>query len=293
MDRLQSMEVFVAVVDLGSFTAAANAFRITPPMVSKHINALEKRLGATLLTRTTRRLHLTEIGQTYYESCKKILSEIEVAESGAAAMSATPKGLLRVSASLWFGSLTLAPLVCDYLEQHPEVNVNLSLTDRYVDIVDEGIDVAIRIGELEDSSLIARKLSMFALSICASPAYLKQAGTPKNPEDLLQHQCLGFTNWRTQSGWRLLQKQIGTSTGLTPRFESDNGQALRTAALKGIGIIMMPTDLLRQDIEQGTLVEIMQDYVPPPRPIQAVYPRERQSVPKLTSFVDFLVERLR
>ena len=293
MDRLQSMEVFVAVVDLGSFTAAANAFRITPPMVSKHINGLEKRLGATLLTRTTRRLHLTEIGQTYYENCKKILGEIEVAESGATAMSATPKGLLRVSASIWFGSLTLAPIVCDYLKQHPEVNVDLSLTDRYVDIVDEGIDVAIRIGELEDSSLMARKLSLFALSICASPAYLKQIGTPKKPEDLLQHQCLGFTNWRTQSGWRLLQRQIGASTGIAPRFESNNGQALRTAALKGIGIIMMPTDLLRQDIEQGTLVEIMQDYVPPPRPIHAVYPRERQSVPKLTSFVEFLVERLR
>jgi DNA-binding transcriptional LysR family regulator len=291
MDRLQSMEIFVAVVDLGSFTAAANAFRISPPMVSKHISAREKRLGATLLKRTTRSLHPTEIGQTYYESCKKILGEIELAESGATAMSATPKGLLRVSASTWYGSLTLAPLVCDYLGQHPEVNVDLSLTDRFVDIVDEGIDVAIRIGELADSSLIARKLSLFALSICASPDYLRQAGTPRKPGDLPRHQCLGFTNWRTQSGWQLLQKQIGA--GQMPRFQSNNGQALRTAALKGLGIIMMPRDLLRQDIEQGTLVEIMRDHVAPPRPIHAVYPRERQSVPKLTSFVDFLVEQLR
>ncbi|MGH8653561.1 MAG: LysR family transcriptional regulator [Gammaproteobacteria bacterium] len=161
MDRLLSMEVFVATVDLGSFTAAANIFKITPAMVSKHITSLEKRLGATLLARTTRRQKLTEIGEKYYENCKQILGQIADEEAGAEAMGSNPKGHLRVNAPIWFGSFTLAPIICDYLQQFPEVNIELSLTDRYVDIVDEGFDVAIRIGELKDSSLVARKLSMF------------------------------------------------------------------------------------------------------------------------------------
>ncbi|MGH8717112.1 MAG: LysR family transcriptional regulator [Burkholderiales bacterium] len=155
------MEVFVATVDLGSFTAAANIFKITPAMVSKHITSLEKRLGATLLARTTRRQKLTEIGEKYYENCKQILGQIADEEAGAEAMGSNPKGHLRVNAPIWFGSFTLAPIICDYLQQFPEVNIELSLTDRYVDIVDEGFDVAIRIGELKDSSLVARKLSMF------------------------------------------------------------------------------------------------------------------------------------
>lgn len=293
MDRLLSMEVFVATVSLGSFTAAANAFRITPAMVSKHITALEKRLGAPLLTRTTRRQHLTEIGKKYYENCKQILEQIASAEAGAEAMGSNPKGLLRVNASIWFGSLTLAPIICDYLKQYPEVNVQLSLTDRYVDLVEEGIDVAIRIGELADSSLIARKLSMFEVAICASPEYLAAAGVPRKPSDLLKHQCLGFTNWQRQGGWKLMHRQVGSEIGQSPRFESDNAQALLAAAVKGIGIIMMPRELLRPDIEAGRLTELMKDHVPPARPIHAVCPGARQSQPKLTSFVAFLVERLR
>lgn len=292
MDRLLSMEVFVAVVDLGSFTAAADLFKITPAMVSKHVTTLEKRLGSTLVARTTRRQKLTEIGQKYYENCKQILGQIADAEAGAEAMGSQPKGRLRVSASIWLGSLTLAPLICDYLQHFPEVNIELSLTDRYVDIVDEGFDVAIRIGELKDSSLIARKLSIFEVAICASPDYLAKAGKPKTPEDLLQHQCLGFTNWLNSGGWKLMQKQLGSKVGQVPRFESNNGQALSTAAVKGIGIIMMPKELLKPDIEAGRLVELMKEYVPPARPINAVYPRERQRAQKLTSFVDFLVDTL-
>jgi DNA-binding transcriptional LysR family regulator len=206
-------------------------------------------------------------------------------------MARTPKGHLRISASTWFGSLTLAPIVCDYLQQFPEVNIELSLTDRHVDIVDEGFDVAVRVGDLKDSSLVARKLSMFEVAICASPDYIARAGKPKLPGDLAQHQCLGFlTNWRMESGWTRLR---GSKLGLVRRFESDNGQALRIAAVKGIGIILMPRELVRSDIEAGRLIELMKSYVPPPRPIHAVYPRERQLTPKLTSFVDYLVKRLR
>lgn len=293
MDRLLSMEVFVTAVDLGSFTAAANVFKISPAMVSKHITALEKRLGATLLARTTRTQKLTEIGKKYYENCKQILGQIADAEAGAEAMGSKPKGHLRVNASMWFGSLELAPIVCDYLQRFPEVNIELSLTDRYVDIVEEGFDVAIRIGHLKDSSLVARKISMFEVAVCASPDYIAKAGMPNGPEDLVQHQCLGFTNWHSQGGWKLMRRQLGPKTAQVPRFESNNGQALRTAAVKGLGIIMMPKELLRPDIEAGRLIELMKDHVPPPRPIHAVYPKERQLAPKLTSFVDFLVERLR
>jgi DNA-binding transcriptional LysR family regulator len=293
MDRFTSMQVYTTVVELGSFTAAANVFRMSPGMVTKHINAIEKRLDATLIKRTTRRLQVTEVGKAYYESCKDILKKIEDAEAGTAILSGKPKGLLKVSASLWFGSITLTPIVCDYLNHFPDVSVELSLSDRFVDIIDEHFDVAIRIGELSDSSLIARKLTNFELSICASPAYLNKHGTPTKPEDLKNHECLGFTNWRSQSGWKVVEKAL-TNQGVShSRFDSNNGQALREAALKGIGIILMPKVLLEKDIQAGQLVEVLKAFTPPSRPVNAVYPKERQTTPKLASFVDYLVEHLK
>lgn len=286
------MEVFVAAVNRGSFTAAANAFKITPAMVSKHVNALEKRLGATLLTRTTRRQNLTEVGKKYYENCARILEQVADAETGAEAMGSTPRGLLRVSASMWFGSITLSPVVARFLHRFPDVNVQLSLTDRYVDIVDEGFDVAVRIGDLKDSTLIARKLCMFEVTVCASPAYLSRSGTPKTPHDLLAHECLGFTNWHSQGGWKRMQRQLAYNAARIPRFEADNVQALHAAALEGIGVIMMPKELLKPDIASGRLVELMKSHVPAPRPIYAVYARDRQTVPKVSSFVDFVSDEL-
>jgi DNA-binding transcriptional LysR family regulator len=290
MDRLLSMQVFAAAVESGSFTAAANVFGITPAMVSKHVGTLEKRLGATLLARTTRTQKLTEIGKKYYDSCKQILRQIEEAEAGAEAMTNRPRGHLRVSASVSFGSLELAPLVCDYLLRFPDVNVDLELSDRYVDVIDEGFDVAIRIGELKDSSLVAKKISMFEVAVCASPDYIAKAGMPKKPEHLADHQCLGFTNWHTQGGWKVILAQ---KAARVPRFESNNGQCLRTAAVRGLGIIMMPKALLRPDIKAGRLIEVLRNHVPPPRPIHALYPKERQRAPKLTSFVGFLAAGLR
>lgn len=293
MDRFTSMQVYTSVVELGSFTAAANVFRISPGMVTKHINAIEKRLDATLIKRTTRRLQVTEVGKAYYESCKDILKKIEEAEAGTAILSGNPKGLLKVTASLWFGSISLTPIICDYLNQFPDVSVELSLSDRFVDIIDEHFDVAIRIGELSDSSLIARKLATVELSICASPAYLNKHGTPTKPEDLKNHECLGFTNWRSQSGWKVVEKALTNQGVSRSRFDSNNGQALREAALKGIGIILMPKVLLSHDIQAGQLVEVLKDFTPPSRPVNAVYPKERQTTPKLASFVDYLAEHLK
>jgi len=292
MDRFESMQVFVSVVELGSFTATANAFRISPSMVSKHINALEKRLGATLLKRTTRTLHLTEIGRNYYQSCKDILRQLTEAEAGAEIMRGKPKGMLTVSAPIWFGAITLAPIIAEYLIEYPEVSVDLSLSDRFVDIIDEGFDVAIRIGDLDDSTYVARKLSLFELVVCASPTYLDKHGIPQQPEALKEHHCLSFTHWKSDGGWKLLSKHLNSKMSKLSRFESNNGQALREAALKGLGLILMPKVLIEAELESGVLVEVLQDFRPPPRPVNAVYPRERQTTPKLASFVNHLVERL-
>jgi DNA-binding transcriptional LysR family regulator len=293
MDRFVSMEVFVSVVELGSFTAAANAFRMSPSMVSKHINALEKRLGSTLLKRTTRTLHLTEIGGNYYQHCKDILVQIVEAEAGAEILRGKPKGTLNVSAPIWFGTITLAPIVAEYLLEFPEVSVELSLADRFVDIIDEGFDVAIRIGKLDDSTYIAKKLSMFEQVVCASPAYLNKYGIPKTPDDLKDHQCLNYTNWVNDGGWKLLSKNLNGKAGGLSRFDSNNGQALREAALKGLGLILIPKVLLSKDIETGTLIEVLHEFRPQPQPVNAVYPKERQTTPKLASFVDYVVKHMK
>jgi DNA-binding transcriptional LysR family regulator len=293
MDRFESMEVFINVVELGSFTATANAFRMSPSMVSKHINALEKRLGSTLLTRTTRRLNLTEIGRNYFENCKEILRQVHSAEAGAEILRGSPKGLLKVSAPVWFGTAPLTSIISDYLMDYPEVSVDLSLSDRFVDIIDEGFDVAIRIGDLEDSSYVARKLTHFEMVVCASPAYIEKNGTPKNPEDLKNHQCLSFTNWKSDGGWKVLNKNLNTKMNGTSRFDCNNGQALREAALKGLGLILMPKGLLGQNLKDGSLIEVLHEFHPPSRPVNAVYPKERQTTPRLVSFIDYLVKHLK
>ncbi|HSI44717.1 MAG TPA: LysR family transcriptional regulator [Methylophilus sp.] len=292
MDRFESMEVFTKVVELRSFTAAANACRLSPSMVSKHINALEKRLGSTLLKRTTRTLKLTEIGRNYYGNCKEILKQINEAEAGAEILRGNPRGQLRVSAPIWFGSITLTPIIADFLFEYPEVSIELTLADRFVDIIDEGFDVAIRIGALNDSTYVARKLTEFEVATCASPAYLEKHGTPKHPDDLRKFQCLNFTNWKPDGGWKELSKHLESTMPGNSRFDANHAQSLRTAAMKGLGLILAPKLLLDQDIQNGALVEVLQDFKPPPRPVNAIYPKERQTTPKLASFVDYLIEHL-
>jgi DNA-binding transcriptional LysR family regulator len=292
MDRVESMVVFTRVVELGSFTAAATECRLSPSMISKHINALEKRLGSTLLKRTTRTLKLTEIGSNYYENCKEILKQINEAEAGAEILRGKPRGQLRVSAPIWFGSITLTPLIADFLLEYPEVSIELTLADRFVDIIDEGFDVAIRIGELDDSTYVARKLTEFEVATCASPAYLERYGTPQHPDDLKQFQCLNFTNWKHDGGWKLLSKHLDSTLQANSRFDANHAQSLRTAAIKGLGLILSPRLLLDQDIKSGALVEVLQDFKPSPRPVNAIYPKERQTTPKLASFVDYLIAHL-
>ncbi|SDF70782.1 MULTISPECIES: LysR family transcriptional regulator [unclassified Duganella] len=286
MDKLRSMEVFVGVADAGSFTAAARAFDLSVVMVGKHIAELEQRLGARLLNRTTRRQSLTEIGEQYCEQCRQILAHVQSAESGALAMRSGARGNLRISAPVAFGSALLAPRLPIYMAAHPEVSVDLELSERISDVVEEGLDAAIRIGRLEDSSMIARPLKPYGMVICAAPAYLAQYGAPATPADLARHQCLDFLHWRRVVRWKLDAQAAPQPS----RFRSNNGQALKQMALNGFGLAMLAEIVVAEEIADGRLVPLLSDYLPPLRPLHLIYPRGRQATPKQRSFVDFVVE---
>ncbi|EEG07498.1 LysR family transcriptional regulator [Pseudogulbenkiania ferrooxidans] len=290
MDRLLGMEVFVAVVERGSFTAAAEAFGLSQPMVGKHIRALEQRLGARLLARTTRRQHLTEIGEQYYQRCRHILAEIRDAEIGAERLHQAPRGMLKINAPVTFGSLRLAPALGEFMVQYPEVSVELALSDQVVDLVEEGCDALIRIGTLVESGLVARPLAPYRMMVCAAPAYLQRWGTPRTPGELAGHQWLGHSLWEKHAGWRL---PTGADAVDPPaaRFQSNNGQALRMVALQGGGIVMQPEVLLAEDVAAGRLVEILADYLPSSKPMHVLYLPDRQQVPKLRAFIDFVLQR--
>src|SRR5579872_3837440 len=291
MDRLRSMEIFVGAVDRGSFTATARAFHITPPMVGKHIRSLEERLGVQLLTRTTRRQSLTEPGRRYYERCVRVLEDIRSAEASAEAMRIAPKGELRITAPVSFGALRLAPALADYLATYPEVSVELDVNDTVVDLVKEGFDAAIRLGKLADSALVARRLQPYGTIICAAPAYLARAGVPQSPGDLTRHSCLGFTLWRKNGGWNLGRPDTPAVSIPTCRLRSNSGQALREAALQGAGIVMLAEAILANDIATGRLIPVLSKFVPPPRPMSLLYSRDRHPTPKMTTFIDFIVQR--
>lgn len=290
MDKLESMAVFVATVDKGSLSAAAEAFKISAPMAGKHIRSLEELLGTRLLTRTTRRQSLTEIGRTYLEQCRLILEQVRLAESGTQRMQAAPRGLLRINSAVAFGSYALAPMLARFLNTYPQIQAELTLNDRVIDIVDEGYDVAFRIGTLADSSLVARRLADYRVTICAAPSYLAKAGTPTHPNDLSNHQCLGFSHWTRKGGWKLGRTDTPADGWPVSRLQSNHSAALRMAALEGFGVTMQYAGMLEDDITQGRLVRLMPDFEPPPLPMHLVYPKDRQPVPKLSHFIDYALQ---
>ncbi|OHX14068.1 LysR family transcriptional regulator [Chromobacterium sphagni] len=291
MDRLLSMELFVAVVDKGSFTAAAEAYRLSQPMVGKHIAALEKRLGGRLLVRTTRRQQLTELGQHYYQRCRAILAELAAAEDAAELLRQQPRGVLRLNASVTFGSLRLAPLLAEFMARYPEIGVELELSDQLVDLVADGYDAVFRIGQLADSGLVARRLRPYRMMAAAAPAYLAARGVPRTPAELAGHDCLGFSRWQRDDGWDALARRHGVEIGAS-RFQCNQGQALRQLALAGAGLALQAEALLADDVAAGRLVSLLDGYLPPPKPMHLIYPADRQPLPKLRVFVDFIVERL-
>lgn len=291
MDRLASMEVFVRVVEAGSLTAAGISLGLSSQMVGKHLRFLEERTGARLLHRTTRRQSLTEIGSAYYERCKLVLAEAEAADAVAQNLRATPRGKLRINAPLSFGAHSLTPALIRYMQRYPEVSVDLSLTDRVVDLAEEGYDAVIRISPLKDSGLIARALKPYQLIACASPAYLAQRGTPQVPADLASHECLGFAYWAAPPlfDWEFTGPSGTERVSVRSQFLVNNGQALRQAALSGFGITLQAEDMLREDLASGRLVQVLPSYAAPTRPMHIVFMPDRRPTPKLRSFVDFVV----
>lgn len=290
LDRFLSMSVFVYAAEKRSFTLTAGAFAISPTMVGKHVRALEQRVGAKLLNRTTRQQSLTEIGQIYYARCKQLLVDAEAADACGDELRAMPRGLLKIHASVSFGSQRLAPALATYLQRYPEVSIDLTLSDRMVDLVEEGYEAAIRIGVLTDSGLVARPLKAYNMWLCASPAYLAHAGTPKTAQDLTHHNCLGFAYWHKKNVWHLTQAGQSETVNVSGRLTVNNGQALRMAAIAGAGIIMQPELLISGDVASGDLVRLLPDYELPSRPMNVVYPPDRRPTPKLRSFIDFIVE---
>ncbi|RVU15645.1 LysR substrate-binding domain-containing protein [Methylobacterium oryzihabitans] len=291
MDRLASMTIFARAVEAGSFSAAADALALSPQAVGKHVRLLEEHLGVRLLRRTTRRQSLTETGRRFYERVRTILAEVEAAEALAAESRAEPRGELRVNAPVTFGAYELAPALPDYLAACPEVSVDLTLSDRIVDLVDEGYDALIRVGPLADSGLVARPLRPHVLVLCAAPAYLDRRGVPARPADLRGHECLGFAHGTTRGPWTFPGPDGPETVAVTGRFRVNNGQALLSAALAGLGILLQPEPLVRDALAAGRLVRLLPDHAPPPRPMHVLHAPERRITPKLRSFLDFLAAR--
>jgi DNA-binding transcriptional LysR family regulator len=293
MDRLSSMAVFAKVAELGSFSAAADQLGLSKSAVSKHVTALEGRLGVPLVNRTTRRLALTEAGEAYRDSCARIVAEVEEAELEAGRHGSEPRGRLRVNAPMTFGVLHLGPLIPEFLARFPRIEIDLTLNDRVVDLIEEGVDVALRIGSLRDSSLIARRLAAAASVCAASPAYLRAAGTPAHPAELARHNCLRYTLRRTPETWEFLRGDGERhAVRLRGNLSANNGDALRAAALGGLGVVVLPDFIVGEDVAAGRLVRLLDGWTMPEIPIHAVWPPQRHPSPKLRAFVDFLAERL-
>nr|WP_321238408.1 LysR substrate-binding domain-containing protein [uncultured Tolumonas sp.] len=289
MDRLFSMTVFVKAVELGSFSAAADALQMSPQLVGKNVRMLEQHLGVRLLNRTTRSQHLTDIGATFYERARNILAEMEVAESLAAETRVVPRGKLRVNASVTFGAYALTPKIAEYMRRYPEVSVELSLSNRFIDLIDDGFDAVFRIGELADSGLIARQLKPYRLILCASPAYIDTHETLQTPQDLIRHQCIGFTHTELRSTWTFEGPKGLESVQVKGRLMSDSGEAIVNAGLCGAGVMLQPAELVTPFLQRGQLVEVLPDYQTPTRPMHLVHALDRRMTPKLRSFVDFIV----
>jgi DNA-binding transcriptional LysR family regulator len=293
LDRLTGIEMFIKVTATGSFSAAGRAMNMSQTMVTKHIAALEGRLGVSLFHRGTRRLSLTEAGRNYLESAEHILSELDAADSAVSADRVEPRGILRLNAPVSFGTHQIAPALYEFSKRHPLVNVELGLNDRVVDLAEEGWDLAVRVGTLESSALLARRIAPCRMVVAAAPSYLKSHGTPKTIADLERHNCLGYTLSRTTGAGRWVfgtrhEKVLEVSGNL----RANNGDSLRAAAVAGQGIIYEPTFIVSDDLRAGKLISIKLD-----QPtieyggIYAVHCFARNPPARIRAFIDFLVER--
>lgn len=292
MARLEDMETFARVVEAGSISGAADRMGIAKSAVSRRLSDLESRLGVQLFRRTTRRLDLTDSGRGFYERCLTILSDVDEAEDAVSQAHGTLRGRLHVAVPMSFGLLHLGPAICAFMQAHPEVEFDLDMNDRQVDLLAEGLDLAVRIADLEDSTLIARQLAPIHTVVCASPDYLARHGTPQTPEQLAEHNCLVYSNNPEPALWRYHDSQ-GNALSVRVRvcLKASNGDFLHQAAIAGQGICLQPTFIVHKSIEQARLIPVLTEYAWPRMNAYAVYPQTRHLSRRVRVFVDFLAER--
>jgi DNA-binding transcriptional LysR family regulator len=289
MDKLAAIRAFVSVAEEGGFSTAAQKLGLSKSAASRQIAALEEELGAQLLKRSTRSVRLTDGGYAYLERCRALLADLEEADQAVATLQNEPRGLLKINAPMSFGVSHAAPAVADFMVRYPELQVALILNDRFVDPYDEGFDVTLRIGALDDSSLAARKLAQIEMGLYASPAYLERHGRPRGPDDLKSHVALHYGKPSAQTEWAL--RGTARAVPIHYRLCSNNGDALRVAALAGLGIALIPAFLVREELRKGTLVALLDGFEPKPIDLYAIYPPTRFLAAKVRLFIDFLAER--
>jgi DNA-binding transcriptional LysR family regulator len=292
MDIFQAMKTFTAVVEAGSFVGAMDAVGLSKPAVSRHVNELEAHLGTRLLQRTTRRLSLTGEGEAYYQRCKEILLAVQEAEGEVGSSALQAQGRLRIGAPQTFGALHLAALWGRFAAENPQVTLDIVLSDRIVDLVEEGYDLVIRIARLSDSSLVSRRLARTRMVLCASPQYLAKHGAPAHPHELARHDVISYTYWSSGDNWNFDGPGGETTVRTHSRIHANNGDTCRAAALAHQGIILQPDFLVYDDLHSGALVELMPDFRAAELGIFAVYPTRKQLPLKVRRLVDFLVDAL-
>jgi DNA-binding transcriptional LysR family regulator len=292
MDQFSALKAFCRVVEAGSFSAAAAEINVSHTVMSKQVRQLEKLLGAQLLNRTTRRLALTEAGHSYYERARRILDDLQDADLAVSRHHAVPRGTLRINAPMAFGTIDMGRWLPGFLARYPELKVDLVCNDRYVDLIEEGFDVAVRLAhDLPDSSLMARKLATTNTMLVASPAYLARCGTPERPEDLAGHNCLTYTLVPRPNEWVLSSADgVRTTVCVSGSLQSNTGIALRSAALAGVGIATTASFIVHDDLIRGDLVPVLSAYRMRHRDVYAVYPHNRHLSPKVRAFVDYASE---
>nr|WP_321443792.1 LysR family transcriptional regulator [uncultured Cohaesibacter sp.] len=288
MDTLLGMRTFCAVVNEGSFIKGAESLDMSAALASKYVGQLEERLGVRLLNRTTRSMALTEAGQDYFAECAQLINDFDMLEKVTRDRQATPVGHLRISAPVSFGQDQLTEALAAFLKQHPGISIETKLTDRFVNIVNEGYDMAIRIGKLEDSSLIARKLLPISMSVFAAPDYLAAHGTPQSPDDLRNHQCIIDINHRSRNNWQFETDEGTSIIGVKGRYVTDSADSCRRMALCGLGIGCAPSFVVEDDIKAGTLVPLLTHLRPSEHNLYALYPHSRHVATKVRLCVDFL-----
>lgn len=290
MDKLRGMETFIAVVESGSFTGAATRLEMSAVMVGKYIALLEAQLGTRLLERNTRRQSLTDAGRVYVEEARRVLEQVAIAESSVERLRLAPAGTLRISAPTSFGACVISPLAAAFLQTWQEVRLELDLTNRMVDLVDEGVDLAIRIGDIRQTDVVAKFLCPYRMTICASPDYLSRHGTPHTPADLVDHLCLSHTVWTARNEWTLPGVEGEVRWKRDAILRCNDGHGLRMAAVAGAGLLLQPEVLLAEELASGRLIRVLEGFTPQPRPIHLLWRQDLRPLPKLTRFVEHVLK---